>query len=194
MRSPSPKPKTLEDRGLDDSDDELPDVSNMFDERPRKRYKKTAVDDVSLFFSASVDLNQCMPLQDALLDLTMDDITGALPRENNVATSDSDIESVGTTRSPGKGKAKAQPSSLSTQYSGKRPRNQGNKNSRHDGPSDVVIATWKRGDDDLEPSAKMLAMVQLLKEWDSCGDKTICYSQCTCCHPHHSGVNYADGR
>jgi hypothetical protein len=50
IRSPSPKPKALEDRGLDDSDDELPDVSNMFDERPRKRRKKAAGDDVGRFF------------------------------------------------------------------------------------------------------------------------------------------------
>ena len=46
------------------------------------------------------------------------------------------------------------------------------------GPSDAVIATWKRGDDDLEPSTKMLALVEYLKEWDSTGDKIICYSQC----------------
>jgi hypothetical protein len=55
-----------------------------------------------------------------------------------------------------------------------------------DGPSEAVIATWKRGDDDLEPSTKMLALVEYLKEWDSTGDKTICYSQCRpywpCCH------------
>ena len=50
MRSPSPTVKTLEDRALDDSDDDLPDVSNMFDERPRKRHKKSAVDDVGPWF------------------------------------------------------------------------------------------------------------------------------------------------
>ena len=48
----------------------------------------------------------------------------------------------------------------------------------HGGPCDAVIATWRRGDDDLEPSTKMLALVEYLKEWDSTGDKTICYSQC----------------
>lgn len=46
------------------------------------------------------------------------------------------------------------------------------------GPSEAVIATWRRGDDDLEPSTKMLALVGYLKEWDRTGDKTICYSQC----------------
>jgi hypothetical protein len=50
MRSPSPKVKDLEDRALNDSDDDLPDVSNMFDERPRKRHKKSAIDDVGPLF------------------------------------------------------------------------------------------------------------------------------------------------
>lgn len=47
------------------------------------------------------------------------------------------------------------------------------------GPSEAVMATWRRGDDDLEPSTKMLALVEYLKEWDSTGDKTICYWQWT---------------
>lgn len=45
-------------------------------------------------------------------------------------------------------------------------------------PSDAVIATWRKGDDDLEPSTKMLALIDLLQEWDDSGDKTIVYSQC----------------
>lgn len=45
-------------------------------------------------------------------------------------------------------------------------------------PSDAVLATWRRGDDDMEPSTKMLALVNYLKEWDASGDKAICYSQC----------------
>jgi hypothetical protein len=45
-------------------------------------------------------------------------------------------------------------------------------------PSESVIATWSRGDDDMEPSAKMKALVGFLKEWDASGDKVICYSQC----------------
>lgn len=47
-----------------------------------------------------------------------------------------------------------------------------------DWPSQAVIATWRRGDDDMEPSAKMLALLDLLQEWDASGDKTIVYSQC----------------
>lgn len=46
------------------------------------------------------------------------------------------------------------------------------------GPSEAVIANWSRGDADLEPSTKMQALVNYIKEWNSTGDKTICYSQC----------------
>lgn len=46
--------------------------------------------------------------------------------------------------------------------------------------SDALIATWRRGDDDLEPSAKMLALIDTLEESEATGDKTIVYSQCEC--------------
>ncbi|KAF7297138.1 SNF2 family DNA-dependent ATPase [Mycena indigotica] len=46
-------------------------------------------------------------------------------------------------------------------------------------PSAAVISNWSRGDDFLEASTKMCAMLEMLKEWDSTGDKTICYSQWT---------------
>ncbi|KAJ7619382.1 SNF2 family DNA-dependent ATPase [Roridomyces roridus] len=46
-------------------------------------------------------------------------------------------------------------------------------------PSDAILSNWGRGDDDMEPSTKMLAMLDLLKEWESTGDKTIVYSQWT---------------
>lgn len=45
-------------------------------------------------------------------------------------------------------------------------------------PSAEVFATWRKGDDDLEPSTKMIGLISLLDKWDSTGDKTICYSQC----------------
>lgn len=58
-------------------------------------------------------------------------------------------------------------------YKKKRPSNGASQ------PSDALLATWGKGDSDMEPSAKMLALIEYLKEWDSTGDKTICYSQCT---------------
>jgi len=50
-RSPSPL-KSFEDFLMSDSDDDLPDVANMFEDRPKKRQKKhmkSAPDDVSVF-------------------------------------------------------------------------------------------------------------------------------------------------
>jgi len=45
---------------------------------------------------------------------------------------------------------------------------------------DAIVALWRKGDEDLEPSTKMMALVEYLKEWDASGDKTICFSQCQC--------------
>jgi hypothetical protein len=45
-------------------------------------------------------------------------------------------------------------------------------------PSDAVFAAWRKGDEDMEPSTKMLGLIDLLNQWDTTGDKTICYSQC----------------
>jgi hypothetical protein len=184
MRSSSPKLNALEACALDDSDDDLPDVSNMFDERPRKRHKKSAVHDVSSF------LGLCMPWmltdvlpKDDLIDLTMDDITTALPQANDASASGSDIELSGITQSPARGNVdNMKEHSLSPHAEKQRSRGRRNQDLERDGPSEAVLATWKRGDDDLEPSAKMLALIELLKEWDSSGDKIICYSQCECRH------------
>jgi SNF2 family DNA or RNA helicase len=46
-------------------------------------------------------------------------------------------------------------------------------------PSRALISMWRKGDYDLEPSTKMLALIDFLKSWDAGGDKTICYSQWT---------------
>jgi hypothetical protein len=45
-------------------------------------------------------------------------------------------------------------------------------------PSQRTVATWRRGDDDVEPSAKMLALIEQLQIAENAGDKTIVYSQC----------------
>jgi hypothetical protein len=45
-------------------------------------------------------------------------------------------------------------------------------------PSQRTVATWRRGDDDMEPSAKMNALVEQLQIAQAAGDKTIVYSQC----------------
>lgn len=45
-------------------------------------------------------------------------------------------------------------------------------------PSKALFATWAAGGANVEPSAKMLALIGFLQEWESTGDKTICFSQC----------------
>ncbi|KAK0197054.1 SNF2 family DNA-dependent ATPase [Armillaria mellea] len=91
---------------------------------------------------------------DDMLDLTIDDISAPLqPRSENI-----DIDQSSRKSSPAKRKT---------------------SNKAGDGPSEALIATWRKGDDDMEPSTKMLKLLSLLKEWDASGDKTICYSQWT---------------
>ena len=41
--------------------------------------------------------------------------------------------------------------------------------------------TRKQGGANVEPSAKMIAMIDTLKEWEVTGDKTIVFSQCESC-------------
>ncbi|KAK0228592.1 SNF2 family DNA-dependent ATPase [Armillaria fumosa] len=91
---------------------------------------------------------------DDTLDLTIDDISAPFqPRSENI-----DMDQSSGKSSPAKRKA---------------------SNKAGDGPSEALIATWRKGDDDMEPSTKMLKLLSLLKEWDASGDKTICYSQWT---------------
>lgn len=91
---------------------------------------------------------------DDTLDLTVDDISAPFrSRSENI-----DMDQSPRKSSPAKRKA---------------------SNKAGDGPSEALIATWRKGDDDMEPSTKMLKLLSLLKEWDASGDKTICYSQWT---------------
>ena len=46
-------------------------------------------------------------------------------------------------------------------------------------PSQRTVATWRRGEDHMEPSAKMLALIEQLRIAEKAGDKTIVYSQCS---------------
>ena len=91
-----------------------------------------------------------------------------------VEDSDSDMEVVEEGTSQGKRRKSASGTSSPIHGSSAR-----KKHAADTGPSEAVIATWNRGDDDLKPSTKMLALLNFLKEWDVSGDKTICYSQCS---------------
>ncbi|KAI0041675.1 hypothetical protein FA95DRAFT_1501098 [Auriscalpium vulgare] len=48
-----------------------------------------------------------------------------------------------------------------------------------DAPNAEMVATWRVGDENLEPSAKMLELIKQLKDAENAGDKTIVYSQWT---------------
>ncbi|KAG6887923.1 hypothetical protein C0992_010201 [Termitomyces sp. T32_za158] len=154
-RSPSPK-ASLDDSGLDDSDDDLPDVSTILDRRPAKRQKKShAIDDDD----------------DEVVDLTIDQVsklTGNAKSPLSDSKNDSDLMD-------------EKPSlNNSISHNDDEKRKSPTKERERDDklkPSDAVIATWSRGDDGLEPSAKMIGLLDLLQEWEATGDKTIVYSQ-----------------
>ncbi|KAG6868140.1 hypothetical protein C0993_007214, partial [Termitomyces sp. T159_Od127] len=154
-RSPSPK-ASFDDCRPDDSDDDLPDVSTILDKRPVKRQKKSHIIDDD----------------DDVVDLTIDQVTKPLKDTKMSSTSDSEIEIDPID--------KKTPRDASVSPNGKEKRKSTPKKRERDGKGgqlDAVIATWSRGDDGLEPSAKMIALIDLLQEWDATGDKTIVYSQ-----------------
>ena len=52
------------------------------------------------------------------------------------------------------------------------------KRGKRNEPDMDGFAMWKEGGSNVEASAKMLKMIEYLKAWESCGDKTIVFSQC----------------
>ena len=171
-RSPTPE-KTFDERGLDDSDDDLPDVSTMLDVRPKKRARVESDEDEGDVSPFTVALRgaavQRIFNQDETMDLTLDQVSVPLGDEPvDADDNDDDIEVVKVTLSPQKVNGKAP---VTKQRDMKRKRSE-------DGPSAAVIKTWRRGDDEMEPSAKMVELVELLKGGEAAGDKTIVYSQC----------------
>lgn len=115
-------------------------------------------------------------MQDDIIDLTIDDVSVQLPAPSKFNKTRNDNAS----ESP-------VPKSLSAKAKGKRRALMEDSNEEDDDegnigtgkmPSDAVFATWRKGDDDLEPSTKMLGLIDLLNKWDCTGDKAICYSQC----------------
>ncbi|KAJ7145709.1 SNF2 family N-terminal domain-containing protein [Mycena epipterygia] len=152
--------KIFKSSAFEPSEEELQQYARSKREGKRPRYRLG--DDVKVRAVAP------KPFEDRPLDSDSDDdlpdapLLGALIKKDKAAQdSISANKGKGKAGSPrGKGKGKAGDDEV-------------------DMPSAAVISNWGRGDDDLEPSTKMLAMLQLLKEWDVTGDKTICYSQWT---------------
>ncbi|KAJ4480950.1 SNF2 family DNA-dependent ATPase [Lentinula aciculospora] len=143
--------KTFELKGLDDSDDDFPDLADII--RPTKKQKTETLKPESND-NDTIDLTM-----DDIIDLTIDDITPP------------------TFSSPSK------PSQYSTSKRKALHSTTGIKDKKEEssegGLPKHLVATWSKGDDDMEPSIKMVRLVKYIKEWEAIGDKTICYSQWT---------------
>ncbi|KAJ3930944.1 MAG: SNF2 family DNA-dependent ATPase [Lentinula lateritia] len=134
--------KTFELKGLDDSDDDLPDLADIM--RPTKRHKTG---------ERNTDHD------DDILDLTMDDIAQPI---------------FSSPIKPGQSSNHKRKAHQSTNGGEKR------KDTESEGGlPEALVATWSKGDDDMEPSIKMVQLLEYIKKWEAIGDKTICYSQWT---------------
>ncbi|KAF5337985.1 hypothetical protein D9758_014335 [Tetrapyrgos nigripes] len=145
--------KTFEERELDDSDDDFPDLNDIL--KPPKKKQK-------------VENTKAEDDDDDILDLTLDDIsvplkTPMLGWSSKNSKKRKSPGSRGGIRKP-KGRPNVDKDGLDMGANG---------------PSEAVIAAWSKGDEEMEPSAKMVQLIEYLKEWEDEGDKTIVYSQWT---------------
>ncbi|PPQ64913.1 hypothetical protein CVT24_008253 [Panaeolus cyanescens] len=156
-RSPSPALSITDSIPdvLDSDDDDLPEPGQMFGvkkEKTKKSKKIITSDDED--GSDSMDTGSSSKRKVSDDDDDDDDEVPHSKRRRSGTVSKSNMFTIS--------KNKHKPTELNDQ-----------------GPSQAVIANWSRGDADLEPSTKMLALLSYIKEWNSTGDKTICYSQWT---------------
>jgi SNF2 family DNA or RNA helicase len=141
---------------LDSSDDDMPDFSQLFANggKLKKKGKKATGNKRSRQQSDD----------DGVLDLTMNDDSDAeLGRGVRFSKTHDDNRKGKTPPRDNEQKPGAEKAVLENSGA----------------PSSALIAMWRKGDYDLEPSTKMLALIDFLKSWDVSGDKTICYSQWT---------------
>lgn len=105
-----------------------------------------------------------MRLQDdEMLDITMKDISQPLKFKKKPRRSGSSSASRGS--SPAVKAEKGSPA-------------RHNKRNNTGDISDLAVAAWRNGGEDMELSTKMLSLLEYLKEAEKINDKTICYSQC----------------
>ncbi|KAG1750363.1 SNF2 family N-terminal domain-containing protein [Suillus paluster] len=154
---------------LDSSDDDMPDFSQLFANKGKLKKKgKKAAGNKRLRRQSD---------DDEVLDLTMGDASDHLD--------DSDVEfgrgyavrSSNHTKHKDDGKGK-----VPMKDTDEKPVSPGIEKAKLEdtgAPSRALIAMWRKGDYDLEPSTKMLSLIDFLQTWDASGDKTICYSQWT---------------
>ncbi|KAJ6542826.1 SNF2 family N-terminal domain-containing protein [Mycena capillaripes] len=154
--------KIFKSSAFEPTEDELREHARSKREVKRPRYSWD--DDVK------VRAEPQKAFEDRRHDSDSDDDMPDVPLLASIKKKEEKEESISTGKK-GKGKGKG--------WSPRKGKSKAGDEDEVDMPSDAVMSNWKRGDDDLEPSTKMLAMMQLLKEWESTGDKTICYSQWT---------------
>ncbi|KAJ7325554.1 SNF2 family DNA-dependent ATPase [Mycena albidolilacea] len=151
--------KVFKSSAFEPTEDELEQHSRS--KRAAKRPRYSWGDDVKVRAAPQ------KAFEDRKLDSDSDDDMPDFPLLGSLLKKEEKDESISTGKK-GKGVARSP-----------RKRKAGDDEDEVDMPSDAIISNWGRGDDDLEPSTKMLAMMGLLKEWEVTGDKTICYSQWT---------------
>ncbi|KAG2117059.1 SNF2 family N-terminal domain-containing protein [Suillus discolor] len=152
---------------VDSSDDDMPDFSQLFANggKLKKKDKKATGNKRSRQQSDN----------DEVIDLTVSDVSDNLDGSDIKLGRRHAVRSSKKHYDNGKGKAPARDDE-------EKPSSQSAEKTNLEGPgapSDALIAMWRKGDYDLEPSTKMLALISFLKSWDESGDKTICYSQWT---------------
>ncbi|KAJ6476379.1 SNF2 family DNA-dependent ATPase [Mycena sanguinolenta] len=149
--------KVFKSSAFEPTEEELEDRAQSKRQAKRPKYNKW--DDVKVRAKPEI------AFEDRRIDSDDDDDMPAAPMLGALLKKQEENESISTGN---KGKARSP-----------RKRKGGDEEDEVEMPSDAVISNWGRGDDDLEPSTKMLAMMQLLKEWEATGDKVIVYSQWT---------------
>ncbi|KAF5325961.1 hypothetical protein D9611_000760 [Ephemerocybe angulata] len=157
---PSPSGSVIE---LSDSDEEMPDILSMF-KKPSPVGKKGGKRKNTIMSSDDDSM-------DDLLSKSRKGKGKGKAKRKAADDSDSEVEFLGISPSKRKNNKRARATPMSDEEDDDR-------SGVHE-PSAATLATWSRGDDDMEASTKMTALVTFLKEWDASGDKVICYSQWT---------------
>ncbi|KAF5329445.1 hypothetical protein D9619_009161 [Psilocybe cf. subviscida] len=169
-RSPSPEMDDSDSSAEkpSDSDEEMPDVNEVFakmNSMKKGKGKKVVKDE-----SSDEEMADIIPRKSSskLPSFTKRKVV-------DDSDKDSDLDVIDHSKARVKRQRGSSPMSSDVDVKGKGKA----KSSGQDGPSDAVLRSWNRADEDLVPSTKMLALLRYLKEWDASGDKTICYSQWT---------------
>ncbi|KAI4522550.1 hypothetical protein K525DRAFT_255497 [Schizophyllum commune Loenen D] len=146
---------------IDDSDIEIEDAP------PKRAFEDIVLDDSDDEFP-DLDMISQRPTKKRKSDEGVQNIYSKSKKKGSDDESDEDSDA-GLDLSS----AMARPKKRKTKGS-----NMGKKRVGKD-DNQAMYERWAKSDDDIEPSTKMLKLLELLREWDATGDKTIVYSQWT---------------